>query len=431
MDIVRDDIMQSLENIENITIESEMNVIQAMADSYQKSLAILENYNGDDVDSFSIFQEAAAQESDGESTFRKTDKNGKKENIIISILKFIPRLCMLIIRKMKSFIQSKKKIQMRKQCTDIRNKYTLELIEYADQMFATAVQNDPNETTSENVKARFPEYDHIIKKSQPYIDKFKAAGKNALEHTKAFTKNKDNMMIAGGAAEAAAGTAFVFAKTNIPGFVQGIIAGELFVHGMGNVLKGIIYKNKHSPKNTMISIGMMKFQLNCLKKDLNDVNKLNNIFDRVPDIVTAKDINNLFYAMDDVFESDRNNTDAEIKKSTDEMLATEKLIDHIEDVCNIIFECDDVADKLLAACDKLEKSASRLIQACGNITFDFSIGKSFNLKCLTELTDSSRYVIENVNDCINIATAAFEALDYTCEQITEISDKWKKKHNNK
>ena len=427
MDIVRDDIMQSLENIENITIESEMNVIQAMADSYQKSLAILENYNGDDVDSFSIFQEAAAQESDGESTFRKTDKNGKKENIIISILKFIPRLCMLIIRKMKSFIQSKKKIQMRKQCTDIRNKYTPELIEYADQMFATAVQNDPNETTSENVKASFPEYDHIIKKSQPYIDKFKAAGKNALEHTKAFMNNKDNMMIAGGAAEAAAGTAFVFAKTNIPGFVQGIIAGSLFVHGMGNVLKGIIYKNKHSPKNTMISIGMMKFQLNCLKKDLNDVNKLNNIFDRVPDIVTAKDINNLFYAMDDVFESDRNNTDAEIKKSTDEMLATEKLIDHIEDVCNIIFECDDVADKLLAACDKLEKSASRLIQACGNITFDLSSRKSFNLKCLTEMTDSSRYVIENVNDCINIATAAFEALDYTCEQITEISDKWKKK----
>ena len=427
MDIVRDDIMQSLENIENITIESEMNVIQAMADSYQKSLAILENYNGDDVDSFSIFQEAAAQESDGESTFRKTDKNGKKENIIISILKFIPRLCMLIIRKMKSFIQSKKKIQMRKQCTDIRNKYTPELIEYADQMFATAVQNDPNETTSENVKASFPEYDHIIKKSQPYIDKFKAAGKNALEHTKAFMKNKDNMMIAGGAAEAAAGTAFVFAKTNIPGFVQGIIAGSLFVHGMENVLKGIIYKNKHSPKNTMISIGMMKFQLNCLKKDLNDVSKLNNIFDRVPDIVTAKDINNLFYAMDDVFESDRNNTDAEIKKSTDEMLATEKLIDHIEDVCNIIFECDDVADKLLAACDKLEKSASRLIQACGNITFDLSSRKSFNLKCLTEITDSSRYVIENVNDCINIATAAFEALDYTCEQITEISDKWKKK----
>lgn len=427
MDIVRDDIMQSLENIENITIESEMNVIQAMADSYQKSLAILENYNGDDVDSFSIFQEAAAQESDGESTFRKTDKNGKKENIIISILKFIPRLCMLIIRKMKSFIQSKKKIQMRKQCTDIRNKYTPELIEYADQMFATAVQNDPNETTSENVKASFPEYDHIIKKSQPYIDKFKAAGKNALEHTKAFTKNKDNMMIAGGAAEAASGTTIFFAKMNIPGFVQGIIAGSLFVHGMGNVLKGIIYKNKHSPKNTMISIGMMKFQLNCLKKDLNDVNKLNNIFDRVPDIVTANDINNLFYAMDDVFESDRNNTDAEIKKSTDEMLATEKLIDHIEDVCNIIFECDEVADKLLAACDKLEKSASRLIQACGNITFDLSIGKSFNLKCLTELTDSSRYVIENVNDCINIATTAFEALDYTCEQITEISDKWKKK----
>ena len=427
MDIVRDDIMQSLENIENITIESEMNVIQAMADSYQKSLAILENYNGDDVDSFSIFQEAAAQESDGESTFRKTDKNGKKENIIISILKFIPRLCMLIIRKMKSFIQSKKKIQMRKQCTDIRNKYTPELIEYADQMFATAVQNDPNETTSENVKASFPEYDHIIKKSQPYIDKFKAAGKNALEHTKAFTKNKDNMMIAGGAAEAASGTAIFFAKMNIPGFVQGIIAGSLFVHGMGNVLKGIIYKNKHSPKNTMISIGMMKFQLNCLKKDLNDVNKLNNIFDRVPDIVTANDINNLFYAMDYVFESDRNNTDAEIKKSTDEMLATEKLIDHIEDVCNIIFECDEVADKLLAACDKLEKSASRLIQACGNITFDLSIGKSFNLKYLTELTDSSRYVIENVNDCINIATTAFEALDYTCEQITEISDKWKKK----
>ena len=425
MDIVRDDIMQSLENIENITIESEMNVIQAMADSYQKSLAILENYNGDDVDSFSIFQEAAAQESDGESTFRKTDKNGKKENIIISILKFIPRLCMLIIRKMKSFIQSKKKIQMRKQCTDIRNKYTPELIEYADQMFATAVQNDPNETTSENVKASFPGYDHIIKKSQPYIDKFKAACKNALEHTKAFTKNKDNMMIAGGAAEAAAGTAaFIFAKMNA---IQGIIAGSLFVHGMGNVLKGIIYKNKHIPKNTMISIGMMKFQLNCLKKDLNDVNKLNNIFDRVPDIVTAKDINNLFYAMDGVFESDRNNTDAEIKKSTDEMLATEKLIDHIEDVCNIIFECDDVADKLLAACDKLEKSANRLIQACGNITFDLSSRKSFNLKCLTEITDRSRYVIENVNDCINIATAAFEALDYTCEQITEISDKWKKK----
>ena len=39
MDIVRDDIMYSLENIENITIESEMNVIQAMADSYQKIIS--------------------------------------------------------------------------------------------------------------------------------------------------------------------------------------------------------------------------------------------------------------------------------------------------------------------------------------------------------------------------------------------------------
>lgn len=89
----------------------------------KKSLAILENYDGDDVDSFSIFQEAVVCESDGESTFRKTDKNGKKENIIMSILKFIPRLCMLIIRKIRTFAQSKDKRKLKKLANEITNSY--------------------------------------------------------------------------------------------------------------------------------------------------------------------------------------------------------------------------------------------------------------------------------------------------------------------
>ena len=39
MDIIRDDILQSLTDVENITIKSEMNVLQAMSNSYQKIIS--------------------------------------------------------------------------------------------------------------------------------------------------------------------------------------------------------------------------------------------------------------------------------------------------------------------------------------------------------------------------------------------------------
>ena len=76
--------------IDDIILESEQSVIQAMFDACDKAWMILENYEGDDFSAFSIFQEAAGENG---------DKNTKKRGIISRILGIIPSMFRMFKQK--------------------------------------------------------------------------------------------------------------------------------------------------------------------------------------------------------------------------------------------------------------------------------------------------------------------------------------------
>ena len=78
------DVMGSIDDIDHITNESDLNVLTALTDSYEKASVILENYEGDDLSSFSIFQEGTVLD--------EVRKQGKDDPALVRILLFIPRL---------------------------------------------------------------------------------------------------------------------------------------------------------------------------------------------------------------------------------------------------------------------------------------------------------------------------------------------------
>ena len=100
------EILSAIDNIETTVMESEMNVMNSLIDSYDKAVMILENCNDNtDVDSFDIFQESVIMEAD-ENGENNTDGNKPKKSIkeiIIDILLFIPRM----IKKAYNFIKRK------------------------------------------------------------------------------------------------------------------------------------------------------------------------------------------------------------------------------------------------------------------------------------------------------------------------------------
>lgn len=90
----RTEILEALDNVENVTMESSFDVMFTMADSYDKAAVILENYNGSDINSFAIFQEdgennTAVQQGNASGN---TNAEAKKESVFYKILMFIPRL---------------------------------------------------------------------------------------------------------------------------------------------------------------------------------------------------------------------------------------------------------------------------------------------------------------------------------------------------
>ena len=84
-----------LQNIEDVTMESEMNVVTSLCNAYSKAAVILEYASDETISDFGIFQEVA------DST--ETTVDAKKESIIKKILLFIPR----IIGRLVNFIKQK------------------------------------------------------------------------------------------------------------------------------------------------------------------------------------------------------------------------------------------------------------------------------------------------------------------------------------
>lgn len=83
------DIFESIDNVDMITLESEMNVINAINECCTKSLMIMENYQGNDYECFAIFQE------DGIDI--KTSVNTKFRKIINSINRLIKKISLKLL----------------------------------------------------------------------------------------------------------------------------------------------------------------------------------------------------------------------------------------------------------------------------------------------------------------------------------------------
>ena len=92
------EILESIENIETVTMEAEMNVLTSLCDVYSKASIILENYEGEDYSCFDIFQESVILESDdntadkGKDNILKKIWNGLKA-ILKKFFSFLKRKC--------------------------------------------------------------------------------------------------------------------------------------------------------------------------------------------------------------------------------------------------------------------------------------------------------------------------------------------------
>ena len=109
---MQNEILDLIDQIEMEQAIAEMAVCDALMNSYAKTCAILENASDHaDLSSYDIFQEGYEVYQEGEkwdrvkqagSTAWKEAKGKKSENIVIRILKFIPRLIMAFVRSLRT-----------------------------------------------------------------------------------------------------------------------------------------------------------------------------------------------------------------------------------------------------------------------------------------------------------------------------------------
>lgn len=90
-----DEILSSIDEVETLTMESSVDVIGSMIDSYDKMFTIQENYTGDDIDDVltSFYQEGQIMD--------EVKAKGANDGTIKKILMFIPRLLAAIVHAIK------------------------------------------------------------------------------------------------------------------------------------------------------------------------------------------------------------------------------------------------------------------------------------------------------------------------------------------
>ena len=118
--MLTNEILSSIDNIDECVMEAELNVINAMINEYDKAIMIMENYNGNSYDCFDVFQEGFKDE------VNKPVRGVKGENIIKRILMAIPRLIALIVKKVKKFFNKEKNERI------VKNLETIERIKVKD-----------------------------------------------------------------------------------------------------------------------------------------------------------------------------------------------------------------------------------------------------------------------------------------------------------
>lgn len=115
-------------DIDKIVQESEYDVVNSLLDEYDKAYMIIENYEGDDLTAFSVFQESqiimeASKQKQIQKTidsapgfvpdkpefkFRQNKKNGDKESVLKSIWMVIPRLFKMVKETYKRNMEIKR-----------------------------------------------------------------------------------------------------------------------------------------------------------------------------------------------------------------------------------------------------------------------------------------------------------------------------------
>lgn len=108
----RNEVLASIDSMNEVVQESEFGVLMSLLDQVDKASVILENYNGNDLDMFSIYQEAeeATENKEGEGTaVQQGNPSGqvdaglgqKKQNIFSKIWNFIKN----VFKSIGSFIK--------------------------------------------------------------------------------------------------------------------------------------------------------------------------------------------------------------------------------------------------------------------------------------------------------------------------------------
>ena len=87
-----DKVLDSIDMVDDVTLEYSFNIVDSMFKAYEKSAIILENYEGDDLSSFTIFQEGEIMDD--------VKRQGKGQGTLMKILTAIPRLIIAVFRKL-------------------------------------------------------------------------------------------------------------------------------------------------------------------------------------------------------------------------------------------------------------------------------------------------------------------------------------------
>lgn len=146
---MQNELLDLIDQIEMQQAIAEMEVCNALLNSYSKSCMILENASDTaDLSSYSIFQESAEIYQEGEkwdkvksagSQALKDAKGKESESLIIRILKFIPRLIASFIRNLRA-----NKKQMEKK---------IDVIEKSAEEIVEAVEKGIDEDAAKNKKS--------------------------------------------------------------------------------------------------------------------------------------------------------------------------------------------------------------------------------------------------------------------------------------
>lgn len=91
-----DEILKAIDDIDTVTLESEISVCSSMLDVYGKMKVIAEYYEGDSIEAFSVYQEGFADDVKSEMK-----KSGEGKSTLMKILSVVPRLIKAVIASLK------------------------------------------------------------------------------------------------------------------------------------------------------------------------------------------------------------------------------------------------------------------------------------------------------------------------------------------